>query len=274
MSLASYYCSTPLLLEVYHNGAILQDMTQSFSIQEAIRFGWHTVKSHSALVFQVVLSLLAFQVVSAIVQRTLDGTAIGALASIVLAVVGVFIGAGATRIALRLARHEHAEYNQIWPDWRLVWRYFASGVLAALATFVPIAIGTCIALLTGFATLGSLIAFSEGQAIEFGAMSVAGIAAIVIIALVALVVAVYIALRYSMSRFEVLDGAGIFESLRKSSIITRGVKWKLVGFGIVLGLLNLLGAVLFLVGLLVTVPITMIAVAHVYTKLRAHHHTA
>jgi len=260
------------LLVVYHGSAILQDMTHSFSIQEAIRFGWYTVKNHSAIVFQVVLTLLGLQVVGAIVDRVLRDTALGDLTSFVLAVVGVFIGAGATVIALKLARGEHTAYNQIWPDWRLVWRYFASGILAALAIFVPILIGGLIALLTGFATLGNLISFSEGQKLEFGAMSAAGIVAIVIVALVALVVAIYIALRYSMSRFEVLDGAGILESLRKSATITRGVKWKLVGFGIVLGLLNILGAILLLIGLLVTIPISMIAMAHVYTKLRTHHH--
>jgi uncharacterized membrane protein len=176
-------------------------------------------------------------------------------------------------IALKLAHHEHAAYEHIWPDWRLVWRYFASGVLAALATFVPILIGGLIVMLTGFATLGNLLSFSEGQAPEFGVMSAAGIVAILLVAAVALVVAMYIALRYSMSRFEVLDGAGIVESLRKSTIITRGVKWKLVGFMLVLVAMNIVGLALLLVGFLVTLPISMIAMAHVYTKLRAHHHT-
>lgn len=273
MSLASYYCSTPLLPVAYHDGAILQGMTHSFSIQEAIRFGWRTVKNHSATVFQVVLTLLALQVVGAIVEKVLRDTMLGDLAGLVLTIVSIFIGTGAMYIVLKLARGEHAAYNQIWPDWRLVWRYFCAGFLAALAVLVPIVIGGIIAVLTGFATLGDFISFSEGAMsdVRLGAAGAAGIVAIVLIAAVAISVAIYIALRYSMSRFEVLDGAGIIESLRKSAIITRGVKWKLLGFILVLGLMNLVGLVLFLVGFLVTLPISMVAIAHVYTKLRAHH---
>ncbi|HEY6021129.1 MAG TPA: hypothetical protein VIY48_14845 [Candidatus Paceibacterota bacterium] len=249
-------------------------MTNSFSIGEAIRFGWHTVKSHSGIVFQVVLTLLALQVASSIVQRVLHDSALGILAGIVLFVVNVFVGAGAIRISLKLARHERAQYNDIWPSTGLVWRYFASGILAGLATFVPIAIGGVLAILTGITTLGNFISFSEGQTPSFGAMGMAGVGALIVIALLTIVAAVYVGLRYSMSRLEVLDGAGIVDSLRKSAIITHGVKWKLLGFLIVLGLLNILGAIVFLVGLLVTIPISMIAVSHVYTKLRAHHHGA
>ncbi len=53
--------------------------------------------------------------------------------------------------------------------------------------------------------------------------------------------------------------------------MTVGVKWHLLGFLLIVALLNLLGAIVFLVGLLVTVPVTMIAYAHIYQKLQAHH---
>jgi uncharacterized membrane protein len=80
---------------------------------------------------------------------------------------------------------------------------------------------------------------------------------------------IYLALRFSMVRFEILEGAGVFESLRNSAALTKGVKWKLLWFLIVCGILNALGMLFLMVGLLVTVPVTMLAYAHVYEKLRA-----
>ena len=60
---------------------------------------------------------------------------------------------------------------------------------------------------------------------------------------------------------------GPIDALKKSSAITNGIKWELFGFGIVLWLINLLGALVFIVGLFATVPTTLIAYAFVYRKL-------
>ena len=80
---------------------------------------------------------------------------------------------------------------------------------------------------------------------------------------------IYFALRFSMVRFAVIEGAGITGSLRKSSDLTDGIKWKLLAFLLVICLVNILGMLLFFVGLLVTIPVTMIAYASVYQKLHA-----
>ena len=66
-------------------------------------------------------------------------------------------------------------------------------------------------------------------------------------------------------------GAEILESLTISSKLTHGVKWHLLGFFIVLAALNIAGALLLLIGLLVTLPVSMIAYAHIYLKLKHHH---
>ena len=49
--------------------------------------------------------------------------------------------------------------------------------------------------------------------------------------------------------------------------MTNGRFWKLLMFDLVIGILNILAAMLFLVPLLITVPMSMVAVAHVYRKL-------
>lgn len=56
-------------------------------------------------------------------------------------------------------------------------------------------------------------------------------------------------------------------SIKKSWEITKGVKWNLFLFGLMLGLINILGILALLIGLLITVPLTLIANAYVYRKL-------
>ena len=76
------------------------------------------------------------------------------------------------------------------------------------------------------------------------------------------------ALKYSQVRFLILDGQmGIMEVFSKSARMTNGSKMELFILYILLGLLNFAGALLFGIGLLFTVPLTMIVVAFVYNLL-------
>ena len=68
--------------------------------------------------------------------------------------------------------------------------------------------------------------------------------------------------------YVVIDrGAGPINALKESWRITNGNKWQLFLFGLVLSGLNLVGVLLLVVGLLVTVPVTWIAVTHAYRTL-------
>jgi multisubunit Na+/H+ antiporter MnhG subunit len=60
------------------------------------------------------------------------------------------------------------------------------------------------------------------------------------------------------------------ESFERSTKLTDGQKWPLLGFFIVAAIANIIGAILLVVGLLITIPVTMIAFAHIYLKLKAH----
>jgi len=60
------------------------------------------------------------------------------------------------------------------------------------------------------------------------------------------------------------------ESIKKSWEMTKGNTWNLFFFGILLFLVNVLGAIILLVGLFVTVPLTMLATTFVYRKLLLH----
>jgi uncharacterized membrane protein len=81
-------------------------------------------------------------------------------------------------------------------------------------------------------------------------------------------------LRFFMATYATIDGAGFTESFKRSTELTEGHKWNLLGFVLVLFIINILGAIPLGLGLVVTTPITMVAWGHVYEKLKAARHSA
>jgi|SRR3989344_1290146 len=76
------------------------------------------------------------------------------------------------------------------------------------------------------------------------------------------------AIKYSFAPFLVIDkGLSPKAALKESGAMTQGTRWRLVGFAIVVGLVNLLGYLALGIGVLVTGPVTILAYIHVYRKL-------
>ncbi len=75
------------------------------------------------------------------------------------------------------------------------------------------------------------------------------------------------AIQFQFFGFFVIDGAGPIEALKKSSQMTKGAKVDLFVFGLLLYVLNMVGEMALLVGLFVTVPVTLVALARVYRSL-------
>jgi uncharacterized membrane protein len=60
---------------------------------------------------------------------------------------------------------------------------------------------------------------------------------------------------------------GPIKAMKESKGITRGNKWPLLGFLLLLTLINLLGLIVLVVGLLVSIPISWLALVHAYRTL-------
>ncbi len=241
-------------------------MTAPFSIKEVFKAGWHTLRAHSGLVFAVVLTMFAIEVALQIVEKTLTNTATGATASIVLSIASAVLGVGATVIALRLAEGKHTTYQNIVPAWGILWRTLVAGLLIMLIIVGPLLLGGLLGLVAFLGMAADSFNFSEGAfvgEIPWGAIGVAGF-----FALAGLLVAVYFALRFSMGQYAIIEGAKVMESLRKSWRMTRGAMGKLILFMLAFGLLNLIGIIPLGLGLLITIPLTSLAMAHVYLKLK------
>ncbi len=95
----------------------------------------------------------------------------------------------------------------------------------------------------------------------FGAMVLAGL-------ILFIVPGLYLWARYGFYFFFVLDKeSGPIEALSQSAEATEGIRWQVFLLFLACAGLNILGALCFGVGLLVTVPITLLALAIVYRKI-------
>jgi uncharacterized membrane protein len=80
------------------------------------------------------------------------------------------------------------------------------------------------------------------------------------------------AIQYKFYGYFIVDKKmGALNALQASADLTKGVKWDLFWFNVILFLILFGGLLLLAVGLLVAVPVVMLATAFVYRELLKHH---
>ncbi|KAA3618713.1 MAG: hypothetical protein DWQ05_07045 [Calditrichaeota bacterium] len=86
---------------------------------------------------------------------------------------------------------------------------------------------------------------------------------------------IMLAIQFYFSFYFIVDKElGPLEALDKSSAITRGARWDIFVFFLGIFILNIAGALVFLIGLFITIPMTLFATAYVYRKLLSSYEEA
>lgn len=199
-------------------------MEKTFSIREALSFGWEKTKAYSGLLFVSILTLMVINVVADIIKKNMGDTLEGFLIQLLFTFIAFVPSVGLTIMSLKIARGEIPHYGDLLPAFRTLVRCFIQGLLTVL---------------------------------------------IIVVGLILLIVpGIYAMLYLSMYRFTILNNErGIIDSLKESGRLTEGVRLKILGFFAVIILLNIAGALAFLVGLIITLPVSMLAYAHIYAQL-------
>jgi uncharacterized membrane protein len=201
-----------------------------FSTESALRFGWETFKKRPwFFVGSTVVILLASGLIDAF-SSTLD-TAVGGSAeqpSIIGTVVNLGLG---TLLGMGATAFYLAAHDN--PD---------TVDLSALWHPQPF-----------WKYLGASILYALALVVGLILLIVPGI---------------IFALMFMFTTFIVIDRElGPVEAMKESNRITYGHKWNLLGFTLVLVLINLLGVIALVVGLLVSIPVSSLAVTHAYRVL-------
>lgn len=211
-------------------------MNTSFSIEAALRFGWETFKKRPGF-FVGVTVILA--IVSAITSGILSifgedgaGRAAGELVNFLIM---TLLDLGITATLLKAYDSvDKVEFADLWHPARY-------GTYLVSSIIVAVAVGIWFALALILGPVGVIIA---------------------------IIPAVVISLMLMFTRFIVVDrGMGAVDAIKESVRITEGNRLQLFLFMIVIAVVNLLGVVALLVGLLVTIPVSGLAVVYVYRTI-------
>ena len=180
-------------------------------------------------------------------------------------------------------------FNSAWTKtkehaWFLFRTFLALGVIAGISSFIPI-FSSIVDFFIGIALIAvSLVivrggtptlndftkSFKTAKIFWHYALATLLFILITVLGLIALVLpGIYLATRLQFYRFLIVDNQsmGPVEALKKSMEMTKGHFWKLLGFMVVIILFNILGALLLLVGLLITIPVSVLASTYLYERL-------
>lgn len=103
-----------------------------------------------------------------------------------------------------------------------------------------------------------------GAAVLYSLITIAGL-------ILLIVPGIIWGIKYSYFGFLIVDKrCRATEALRQSAALTQGAKWQLFLLGLAFFGINLLGALCFGIGLLVTIPVTWLASAFVYRRLQGN----
>lgn len=215
-----------------------------FSINEALTSAWAKTKGNLRTLILITVVMLVVQIVlGGLTQYAeVQSAQIGpVLMQIVTFLISGVISVGMAVIALKVVDGKKPVVADLFTHYAHLWRYIGANVLVFIAGFLLLLIAIA-------------LAYAEVPPI--------------IIAISGVLVVLALSVFFSFVVYEVVDkGARPVAAIRGSVELARKAVFPLLGFVILLVIINLVGALLLLVGLLVTIPLTSVAMAQVYRTL-------
>ncbi len=178
----------------------------------------------------------------------------------------IILSFGLITISIKAISGAKIAWNDIFSKFGSLIKYFLSTILYGLLLVVGL-IPLMVAIFI-FVARGD-IALSNPTSILQNSNAIWLISILGILALLTFGWYVFMAVKYQFYSFSIADkNSTILGSFKNSAKITSGVKSKLIMFLVVLTLLNIVTAVMtFGFGIIVTMPLSMLALASVYRKI-------
>lgn len=207
----------------------------TFSIEAALRFGWETFKKRPGFFIGITIILGVVSGLFSVLTSSLGeggGRVVGEGANFLIM---TLLDLGITATLLKaFDTVETVKFSDLWHPAQYL-TYLIASIIVAVAVGIWFVITT---------VLGPI-----------------GIA-------IAIIPAIIISIMLMFTRFLVIDRSmGAIDALKESVRITAGNRFKLFLFIIVIAVLNIVGLVALLVGLLVTVPVSGLAMVYVYRTI-------
>ena len=202
----------------------------NFSFKDAFVFGWNKTKQHYWFCF------LTFLLVTLIINS------VGHV-PILRTVVTLMAALSVASLSLLIVRDHHFTFENLFTP-LLSPKKVAKFIIISVLYAVPVILAAVFLFLVPAKLLGLLV----------------------------IIPGIYLAVRFKFFPYVVVENedATIKSIIETSLKLTKGHFWMILGLLVLIGLLNLLGAAFFVIGLAVTVPVSIFATAYVYTRLKDH----
>ena len=234
-------------------------MNTSFSIGEMLSQGWNTFKKHWKFIILAGIVTMVINLILRGVQNLAPhkGLVLAIIFTVVIIVISIIIKLGWTQVLLQLNRVDTAILSTFKTQ-PSVWLRYVKVCIWSFLYFIGYGV---------LITIPFTILIGIGFFAQVGWLTTLG----AILSSTAFVVfAIYFSIRYQFLTYATLDypelrSRAIF---KKAGALTKGSLLHLFGFGVVLGLVNLLGLICLVIGLAATIPTTRLAHARVYDYLK------
>lgn len=204
-------------------------MDKVFSIPDAIGFGWTKVKEQLGFFIGFTLLIFAFQLISGFIQTALEKDDGSFLLFLVYIVISTIIGIVIGMWQVRIVLDVVDGKKGTFGSLQNVLPLLGKALVTQILYTVIIIIGLFLLIVPG------------------------------IIWIIKYQFAIYYVIDKNMSPFEALEASGK---------LTSGEKWHLLLFNLVIGLVVFAGVLALGVGLLIAIPIVMVAPGYVYRQLQ------
>jgi hypothetical protein len=224
-----------------------------FSIAESLRFGFGILKNN--LRFFAVLMLVTIAIYGALIFKgwlLLAAPPItAALLYVLIFGALIYLEMGFIKITLKLVAHEEAKITDLFTFYPILPKYFV-GTLAyaaiVLAGFLFFLLAGTYWLIEGWVWAGHIYIIYLGLALL-------------------LLPCIYLAVIFCFYAYFILDrGLSPLNAFIQSARASRGIRFRLAVFLLLALAINIVGLLPLGAGLIVTVPLCMSALAHIYAK--------
>ena len=231
-----------------------------FNFSEVLSYGWNVMKANLWffvglgfvwLIINILPDIAELILIPLLFLHQASYITLRVLLHVIELVIVIVLSIGLIKIALSFCDERKPAIGTLFDVWDCFWRYVGTAILFGLimsGIIVPCALAPRLLRATHFPYLLPLI----------------------ILFVIVIVFAVRFGIQFGLCYYFVIDkGLGPVQALKASSRTTMGVKWQLLGFGILCGLINLLGLLCLFVGVFATYPTVLVASALVYRQLVA-----
>ena len=231
------------------------------SKKEIIISSWTIMKKHLSLMVIIVLFIFSLNILLSIIQeRLLDEITYQSILFIMAAYLfQIGLNLGFLRICLNMINNTEVNFSLLFSSFHMLISYVFATILYLLALLLAASPGLL------------LFITSVSFDLDNFSSSIGSMPAILSVILM-IVPAIYLSIRLQFYDYFLIDEeCGILDAIKKSADISKGYVLELFIIGAVLSLMILISIIPMGLGLILTIPLSMVATSYVYLKLKKHY---